>query len=318
MFRVCHYQPGKEQSLSFSEQLPGQWPPPADQQVWIDVGLADQDERQLLLQLGIDPLVVEDIQHPRKPPKLEYHADYTFVLLRGLDAQTDSRTLKTIQIAFLMGDNWLITCHRGRSRSVEETWQQLQGYQQPLQALQQARAVMQRIQDRYVPMLMELESRLGEVEEDLAEHADDRLLTELTGYKTRLRRLKRTFTYHERIFSQWREDVEEELGQTERSLLRLYETAERLHSLASLYYDWVGDLSEGYLSLSSHRLNNIMKVLTVITAIFVPLSFLAGLYGMNFDNIPELHHPYGYFILLGVMVAVVTCQLWWFRRSRWL
>ena len=79
-----------------------------------------------------------------------------------------------------------------------------------------------------------------------------------------------------------------------------------------------GDLVEGYISLSSHRLNNTMKVLTIITAIFVPLSFLAGLYGMNFDNMPELHFRYGYFVVLGLMALVATAMITLFRRIRWL
>ena len=173
--------------------------------------------------------------------------------------------------------------------------------------------------DEIESMPMSLQIKLLRVlEEELVENANDELLSELVGYKTRLRRLRRTFNYHERLFSQWKEDVEEELGEPDRAMTRLYEAAERLQSLVSLYYDWVGDLSDGYISLASHRLNNIMKVLTVITAIFVPLSFLAGLYGMNFDNIPELHFRYGYFVLLLVMTGIAAALLWLFRKSRWI
>ena len=85
-----------------------------------------------------------------------------------------------------------------------------------------------------------------------------------------------------------------------------------------MYYEISGDLIEGYISLSSHRLNSTMKVLTIITAIFVPLSFLAGLYGMNFDNIPELHFHYGYFFVLGVMILIAGSMLALFRRMRWI
>ena len=85
-----------------------------------------------------------------------------------------------------------------------------------------------------------------------------------------------------------------------------------------MYYEICGDLVEGHISLSSHRLNNTMKILTLLNAIFVPLSFLAGLYGMNFDNMPELHHPAGYFIVLGLMATIATGMLLMFRRIRWL
>ena len=97
----------------------------------------------------------------------------------------------------------------------------------------------------------------------------------------------------------------------------LHERFERLQSLSRMYYEICGDLVDGYLSISSHKLNNTMRVLTLITAIFVPLSFLAGIYGMNFEVIPELHHPDGYFILLGVMACIALGLIGLFKWKRW-
>ena len=85
-----------------------------------------------------------------------------------------------------------------------------------------------------------------------------------------------------------------------------------------MYYDMCGDLIDGYLSLTSHKLNKSMKILTVITAIFIPLGLLAGIYGMNFDNIPELHNPNGYFILIGVMFLIASTLLILFKKTKWL
>ena len=93
---------------------------------------------------------------------------------------------------------------------------------------------------------------------------------------------------------------------------------QRTASLAELHYGLASDLADAYLGLSAHRLNQVMKVLTIITVIFVPLSFLAGIYGMNFENMPELHSRSGYFVLLAIMVCVVAIQLHLFRRKKWL
>ena len=98
----------------------------------------------------------------------------------------------------------------------------------------------------------------------------------------------------------------------------VFEHQERANSLATLYYEVASDLIDGYISLASHRLNNIMKVLTIVTVIFVPLSFLAGIYGMNFEYMPELKSHSGYFMLLGVMSTIVATLLFVFRRKRWL
>jgi magnesium transporter len=104
----------------------------------------------------------------------------------------------------------------------------------------------------------------------------------------------------------------------EHIIIDVYEQLERAASLATLYYEIAADLADGYISVAAHRLNQIMKILTVVMSIFVPLSFLAGSYGMNFENMPELHWRSGYFILLGVMATIVVLLLSVFRRKHWL
>ena len=98
----------------------------------------------------------------------------------------------------------------------------------------------------------------------------------------------------------------------------MFDRCERLYSLGSMYYELCGDLVEGYISLSSHQLNQTMKILTIISAIFVPLTFLAGIYGMNFEYMPELQWRYAYFFLLGLMLTVATALYIVFKRVRWL
>ena len=85
-----------------------------------------------------------------------------------------------------------------------------------------------------------------------------------------------------------------------------------------LYHELISDLQDGYISLASHRLNNIVKILTLFTVIFVTLGFLAGLYGMNFEFIPELHYKYSYFVVLGLMATIATVLLVVFKRKEWL
>lgn len=93
---------------------------------------------------------------------------------------------------------------------------------------------------------------------------------------------------------------------------------ERLVSLSTLYQELINDLISGYISVSSHRLNQIMKVLTLVTVMFLPLGLIVGLYGMNFENMPEPHFEYGYFVVLGLMATVVITLLVIFRRMRWI
>ena len=173
--------------------------------------------------------------------------------------------------------------------------------------------------DRYLGILLALEPRLDELEEEIQRQPRDEMLGELAGYKSHLKKLRRIFAYHQQVFSGLRTGALPGFGAEVRHELNdVYEHQERAASLSGLYYELAADLIESYLSIASHRLNQIMKVLTIITAIFVPLSFLAGLYGMNFEYIPELHTHSGYFILLGVMAGIAVALLALFRKQRWL
>jgi magnesium transporter len=100
-------------------------------------------------------------------------------------------------------------------------------------------------------------------------------------------------------------------------LIDFYEQVERTQSLATLHYQIASDLTDGYLGMSSHRLNRVMQILTIITVIFVPLTFLAGIYGMNFENMPELSTRSGYFIVIAIMFVIAVTQLIYFRKKRW-
>ena len=102
------------------------------------------------------------------------------------------------------------------------------------------------------------------------------------------------------------------------TVIDVHERIERLLSLSQMHYDICSDLINGYLSITSHQLNATMRVLTVITAIFIPLGFLAGLYGMNFENIPELKIINGYYYLLSFMGGIVASLIYVFKKKRWL
>jgi magnesium transporter len=175
-----------------------------------------------------------------------------------------------------------------------------------------------RLARRYVEILLELEPRLDQIEDEMFQRPSDALLSELTRYKSRLRKLTRIANYHQQIVAHLRNGEDSLVDASlHHDIVDLYEQIERTQSLANLYYQIATDLTDGYIGMSSHQLNRVMQVLTVITVIFVPLTFLAGIYGMNFENMPELATRYGYFVVIGVMLLVAVLQLAYFRRKRW-
>ncbi len=306
-------------------ELVEQWRQNPGSQLWLDIeGQLDEEHRELLANLGCDRLAVLDATRHRHPPKVEEFVDNTFILFRGISELEDDLTLLPQQLALFVGDDFLITTHRGTSISLNHFWASVDEDPQSLSDTGLLTVqILHFASGRYLESVLAFEDRLGGLEDALISGDAEDAMKELVAYRSRLRVLRRVFNYHQRLAEQILNGVGSHLwrGQEDQHTHErrdLYDRCERLFSLCNMYYEMCGDLVEGYISLSSHRLNNTMKVLTIITAIFVPLSFLAGLYGMNFDNMPELHYHYGYFVVLGLMALVATAMITLFRRIRWL
>jgi len=165
---------------------------------------------------------------------------------------------------------------------------------------------------------MAVETRLEEMEAEMLERPSDDLLAELVRQKGDLKQMLRVLQYHAQVFSAARSQTPAQLRGQDHELTDVQEQLDRHLSLARLYYDLTNDLMDGYLSLSAHRLNQIMKILTIVTVVFVPITFMAGIYGMNFEFMPELAHPGAYFVLLGAMLTVVVSILAIFYHRGWL
>ncbi len=290
--------------------------------IWVNLVANEKATEAELLErdFGIHPLAIQDAQRDRHPPKIEAFSAYTFILLKGLSAGSKDIDFDTIQLALFVGDRLLITRPSGASKSINRLEAHLDNLDEYGDGSKLALQLCRLVVDRYLDILLALEPRLEELEELMLDHSDDSMLAELIGYKSDLKRLGRFATYHEQVFRRLRDKSFPGFSDGDRTheIIDVWEQQERACSLSLLYYETASDLIDGYISLASHRLNQIMKVLTIITAVFVPLSFLAGIYGMNFENMPELHSRSGYFILLGVMATIATTFLIAFRRMKWL
>ncbi|HET9034124.1 MAG TPA: magnesium/cobalt transporter CorA [Dokdonella sp.] len=295
----------------------------ASRLVWIDLVGDETAEHQQFLQdqLGLDKLAIEDAMRHRHPPKFEILEDgLNFLLMRGFDAASTSVKFGTIQLAMFWRGNLVVTRHAKPSASISEVQTALANAEQPApaDAWRLLYAILRRLLDRYLPILLKIEARLEEIEELILKRPSDRLLAELMEFSSQLKRLRRIGAYHEKCFASLRTHDPKARGIHVTQLTDLFEQAERLHSLATLQYEMTADLTNGYLSVSAHRLNNVMRVLTVVTVLFVPLTFIAGIYGMNFEFMPELQWRWSYFIVLGSMASVAIGLLIVFRRRGWI
>jgi magnesium transporter len=323
IIRAMLFNPATLEFKSGAMDLLDEWQRRQDALLWVDLWGEDPEEekRMLVERFGLHPMAVQDAQRERHPPKMEVFDDHVFILLKGLGRDAADFIFDTIQLALFVGRRFLVTRHSDMSPSTDMLWQEMEREQtlfargSDALALRLSRIVV----DRYLNKLLSLEPRIEVLEQEMVSEPRDEILAELTGYKTQLRKFRRVFLYQVQIFAKLA--VHQPPGISPERLHEIndvHENQERANSLATLYYELASDLIDGYISLASHRLNNIIKILTIVTAIFVPLSFLAGIYGMNFENMPELHSRSGYFVLLGVMAGIVVLLLLIFRRRRWL
>lgn len=310
------------QSISGGVELVDVWRQQNNSYLWADLeGENPADENAFLTAMGCHPLAIDDVQRFRHPPKTEEFDQHTLILYRGITEFNTDLTIEQMTIALFVAERCLISCHARSSTGINFWWENAAPKKILKSPALLATSIMHFSVGRYVDAILEFEPNLNELEDSMQEKPNDSTMRELISYKSRLRKLKRIFNYHERIATNLLKNIPQawidEDGDIEHALQDLFERCERLHGLTTMYYEICGDLIEGYLSISSHMLNNTMRVLTVITAIFVPLTFIAGIYGMNFENMPELKMEYGYFYLWGVMLLFASTS-GWIAYRKWL
>ncbi|HSG62536.1 MAG TPA: magnesium transporter CorA family protein [Pseudomonadales bacterium] len=288
--------------------------------LWLDIQQSiDEPCRQLLSSFGCHNLAIKDVARERHPPKFEVFNEHSFIIFRGIQSIDENLIVTPLQLSFFVGENYIITVHPGPSVSVDFHLASPQLGELITAPKHLALSIMHYASGRYLDSLLAYDAELADMEEAMLNRGSDELLKDLVRDRSQLRKMRRTFTYHSRLAAELVEfwDVDAADNELSHRLRDLYDRCERLDTLSAQHYEICGDLVDGYFSLSAHQLNNTMRVLTVITAIFVPLSFLAGLYGMNFEYIPELQMHNGYFILLTVMGLLAVGMIYIFKKKRW-
>ena len=305
-------------------ELIAQWRADPVSRIWLNLySVAEQDEAAVFDAFGLHALAIRDARRERHPPKVELFENHIFILLSELEEEDPDLNFSVAQLAMFAGQRFLITRHQAPSASIRH-WLSANELPTLLRTggIHLAMELSISAARRFVDMLLEFEPRLSELEDEIQDRPDDSTMAELTQYRTRLRKLRRLFNYEAEVFESLRLVKTDYFNASSHEyrhlMIDVYEKYERLLSLSTLYYELAGDLVDGYISLTNHALNNTMRVLTAITAIFVPLSFVAGLYGMNFVYMPELGWRWGYFAVLGFMATVIVVLLAVFRKKRWL
>ncbi|MBA6297182.1 magnesium transporter CorA family protein [Colwellia sp. MB02u-9] len=307
-----------------SSELIKQWQENDDTTLWIDLDNVElEEEKRLLTQFNCHPLAINDALRERHPPKIELFNDYIFMLYRGIIANDDGLRFGHLQISMFIGKRVLITRHPQSSLAINELFSENSEKYLKRSPVHLALRLFHSSCGYYLKEMFSFEAELEKIEDDFQSSGNDKMMKQITSYRSQLVKIRRTFNYHVTMGERLKAYVDDEdtdliTDKEIHTVNDLRERLDRLLSLSQMYYDICGDLINGYMSVTSHQLNATMRVLTVITALFVPLTFLAGIYGMNFEYIPELKAANGYFILLGVMAVVSVVLLMIFKKKRWL
>lgn len=295
--------------------------------VWINInGLGDTSiVEDVGRHCDIHTLVLEDVLHVSQRPKCEDYGDYVFVVAQMLDldhVDAASATITTEQVSFILAPDLLITFQEQEGdvfEAVRNRIRHAKGQVRRMKADYLLYALLDAIVDNYFVIL----ERIGEESETLEECLVD-AIPEASIH--RIHAMKRMMITLRRAIWPLREAVGTlERGDTKMIQKRarvyfrdLYDHTIQVMDIVESLRDIIGGLLDIYLSAMSNRMNSVMKVLTIIATIFIPLTFIAGVYGMNFEYMPELHYPWAYPVTLVVMLCVSIVMLAFFRRKRWI
>lgn len=292
--------------------------------IWVDMEApTEADERVLLDIFNFHPLTVEDCRENRHYPKVEEFDGYLYFIVHGVRADTSPERFNTIELDGFLGTNYVITYHHDMFRSINNVKQLLRTT--PL-ACQRGtpfllHQILDQVVDFYSPVLDDFDNRIDKLEDDIftLERPNKEILSEIMDLKRSVLRLRRISGKQMDILHRMSRGEFLLISDEMRPFYRdVCDHLVRVVDLAENYRDLISGSLEAYLSVVSNRLNEIMKVLTIFSAVMLPLTFIAGIYGMNFEHMPELHSRYGYYAAWALMIMVAVGMLLFFRRRGWI
>jgi magnesium transporter len=291
--------------------------------LWVDLDSPTPEETRILTDVfHFHELAVEDAIAEIHHPKVESYGSYIYVVLHGIDFQAREHRFRTKDVDFFLGENYLVTVHPGVSRSIGKIGEICQ--RNPLVLAEGPAGLMHRIidtmVDNYRPEVEKLEARLDALEKEIFRTTEAKLTKKILEFKRDVASLRRVVLPERDVVGRLARRefpfINESIGYRFRDV---YDHLVRLTEEAALFQDRISSLLEAYLSMVSNQLNAVMKVLTIIATVFMPLTVLTGVYGMNV-KLPHL--PGGddaqFWWIIGMMLALSTLMLAFFRRRQWI
>jgi magnesium transporter len=284
---------------------------------WVDFNCPTERETQFLAShFRFHPLAIEDCILFLQRPKLDYYDGYNFFVLQGLN----SKTLHAQEIDVFLSNDYIVTFHKQPSVEMDKAWETTKSekIKEKLSPEIVFHLLIDKIVDQYFPTVYQIEDQLDKIEK-MESRQIKGLMNKVFDIRGDLLRLRRIiFPMRDLLYRVMNSERIEIPADRKAYFGDIYDHLLKLAEIIESNRDVTSDIRDSYISINSHRMNNIMMTLTVISSIFIPLTFIVGVYGMNFVYIPELKWHYGYFMVLVFMALIALGMLWWFKKKGWI
>ena len=291
---------------------------------WINMDGHNRPEilRQICQQIGVHPLVQDDILNTKQRPKIEDYGEYLFMVIRMLEREEVGKDTRWEQVSIILGDNFVISFQIEEGDIFDPIREQIRnkkGKIREMGADYLAYKLVDAVVDECFLVLEDIDNSLDELEEKLLNQSDESIVKKIYRMKRELVRMKKAVWPLQQLVPVMRNSKNDLITEELQIYLQdLHDHVIRVIESVETYRETTSSMIDLYLSTSSIKMNEVIKVLTVISTVFIPLTFITGFYGMNLDFMPEVHSKWSYPVIVAIMGILVVLQLLWFRKKKWI
>jgi len=298
----------------------------ADGALWIDLATTEMSRTRILEGIfQFHPLTIEDAISPQvDPAKIDPFDDYIFIVVQAFSPYVDGQELAAVEVDFYLGPNYVVSCHRETVPRIEEFRLRCQRDDRALKHRADwiLHALLDSLVDDYLPIVDELDATIDRLEEGVLENANRRLLQQILVAKRNTLRLRRVTAPQREIMNRLSRNEFPALIRPDASIYYrdVYDHLVRVEYLIEALRDLADGALQTYLSVVSNRLAEVGKVLTAAATVFLPLTVITGIYGMNFENnvFPAFDSEWGFVIIIAIMAINSVVMLTYFRLRGWI
>lgn len=324
MIRSAYFEPKKPvQFLNSTEEITSKMDSKTGF-LWVSLEAATEDEINLVLRdtFKFHPLTIEDsLSTGYQVSKVDDFIDYLFIIAHAIKPEDDFHKLETLELNLFLSEKYLVTCTTDSMMSpVEKTWERV-SKDFRLSTFGPdflCHAILDILVDEYMPLIDQMETEIEWLEDSVLEKPTPATLERLLTLKHSIMALRRVISPQREMINRLTRDEFDQVDPQSRYYFRdIYDHLVRIQDLADTIRDIVSGAMDIYLNSTSLRLNEVMKALTIVSTIFLPLSFIAGVYGMNFTQIPLAAHSLGFYLTCFGMLVIGLAMLWYFKWRKW-